>query len=52
MPDHMTGKSKASAQSFQGENRGSLLENPHRAKKVLAVANSKLQVQWVYEKFE
>jgi len=33
---------------IQGENRGSLLENPHRAKKVLEVANSQLQVQWVY----
>ncbi len=35
---------------IQGENRGSLLENPHRAKRVLEVAHSQLQVQWVYMK--
>jgi hypothetical protein len=30
----MAGESKASASPFKGRNRGSPLENPHRAKKV------------------
>jgi hypothetical protein len=44
----MTGESKASTPSFKGRNRGSPLENPHREMKALEVANSQLQVQWVY----
>ncbi len=32
---------------IQGENCDSPLENPHREKKILEVANSQLQVYWV-----
>ena len=33
---------------IQGDNRNSPLENPHRARKAPQIANSQLEVQWVY----
>jgi hypothetical protein len=43
----MTGESKASAPPFKGRNRGSPLENPHRAKKIFENCKNEYQYNFL-----